>query len=110
MVSTRATDVRAWVALGRNDIRGTYRDPLLVGIVLAPVLYAGIVALVTPRVTAMLAGRNGFDLVVGDVPPLAFEAAAEAGVDSVAVANFSWDWIYERMNFADAAVAAALRD
>jgi hypothetical protein len=33
-------------------------------------------------------------LVVGDVPPLAFLAAARAGVPSVAVANFSWDWIY----------------
>ena len=34
------------------------------------------------------------DLVVGDIPPLAFAAAASAGVPSVAVANFTWDWIY----------------
>jgi hypothetical protein len=34
-------------------------------------------------------------LVVGDVPPLAFAAAARAGVPSVAIANFTWDWIYE---------------
>jgi L-arabinokinase len=33
-------------------------------------------------------------VVLGDVPPLGFAAAAEAGVPSVAVANFSWDWIY----------------
>jgi L-arabinokinase len=33
-------------------------------------------------------------VVLGDVPPLAFTAAAEAGVPSVALANFSWDWIY----------------
>lgn len=33
-------------------------------------------------------------VVLGDVPPLAFAAAAEAGVRSVALANFSWDWIY----------------
>lgn len=33
-------------------------------------------------------------VVLGDVPPLAFAAAAEAGVPSVALANFSWDWIY----------------
>ena len=32
--------------------------------------------------------------VVGDIPPLAFAAAARAGVPSVAVANFTWDWIY----------------
>ena len=36
----------------------------------------------------------GASLVVGDVPPLAFAAAARAGVPSIAVANFTWDWIY----------------
>lgn len=36
----------------------------------------------------------GASVVVGDVPPLAFAAAARAGVPSVAVANFTWDWIY----------------
>jgi hypothetical protein len=36
----------------------------------------------------------GANLVVGDVPPLAFAAAAAAGIRSVAVANFTWDWIY----------------
>ena len=34
------------------------------------------------------------DLVVGDIPPLACAAAARAGVPSVAMANFTWDWIY----------------
>ena len=34
------------------------------------------------------------DLVVGDVPPLAFAAAERAGLPSVAVSNFTWDWIY----------------
>lgn len=34
------------------------------------------------------------DVVVGDVPPLAFAAAARAAVPSVAVGNFTWDWIY----------------
>jgi hypothetical protein len=37
---------------------------------------------------------GGADLVVGDVPPLAFAAAARAGIRSVAVGNFTWDWIY----------------
>ncbi len=50
---------------------------------------------------------SGFDLVVGDVPPLAFAAAARAGVPSVAVANFSWDWIYSEMGFAEAGAVAA---
>jgi UDP:flavonoid glycosyltransferase YjiC (YdhE family) len=38
--------------------------------------------------------RVGASVVVGDVPPLAFAAASRAQVRSVAVANFTWDWIY----------------
>jgi L-arabinokinase len=37
---------------------------------------------------------RGARVVVGDIPPLAFAAAARASVPSVALANFSWDWIY----------------
>jgi hypothetical protein len=37
----------------------------------------------------------GASLVVGDVPPLAFAAADRAGIPSVALANFTWDWIYD---------------
>jgi len=36
-------------------------------------------------------------LVLGDVPPLAFAAAAEARVPSLALANFSWDDIYRHL-------------
>jgi hypothetical protein len=36
----------------------------------------------------------GAKLVVGDIPPLAFAAAKRAGVPSLAIANFTWDWIY----------------
>lgn len=54
---------RALAAFGRNDLRGTYRDPLLVMIVLAPVIWTTGVALLTPRFTTMLAERYGFDLV-----------------------------------------------
>jgi L-arabinokinase len=32
--------------------------------------------------------------VVGDIPPLACAAAARAGVPSVALGNFTWDWVY----------------
>jgi L-arabinokinase len=35
------------------------------------------------------------ELIVGDIPPVAFLVAEAAGLPSVAVANFSWDWIYE---------------
>ena len=34
------------------------------------------------------------DIVLGDVPPIAFAAAAKIGVPSVAIGNFTWDWIY----------------
>jgi len=39
-------------------------------------------------------GTLGADLVVGDIPPLAFAAAARAGLPSMAIGNFTWDWIY----------------
>jgi L-arabinokinase len=39
-------------------------------------------------------GRLRPTLVAGDIPPLAFAAAARAGVPSVAISNFTWDWIY----------------
>jgi len=35
------------------------------------------------------------NLVIGDLPPLAFAAAARARVPAIGVANFSWDWILE---------------
>jgi L-arabinokinase len=36
-----------------------------------------------------------FTLVLGDIPPIAHAAAARAGLPSLAVGNFTWDWIYE---------------
>ena len=41
--------------------------------------------------------KVGASVVLADVPPLAFEAAAEAGVPAVGLANFSWDWIYRHL-------------
>jgi UDP:flavonoid glycosyltransferase YjiC (YdhE family) len=43
---------------------------------------------------ADLLGEQRVDVVLGDVPPLAFAAAAQAGIPNVALANFGWDWIY----------------
>jgi UDP:flavonoid glycosyltransferase YjiC (YdhE family) len=37
----------------------------------------------------------GAHLVVADVPPIAFAAAAQAGVPALAISNFTWSWIYE---------------
>ena len=39
--------------------------------------------------------QEGVTLIVGDIPPLAFEVAERLGVPSVAIGNFTWDWIYE---------------
>jgi fluoroquinolone transport system permease protein len=55
-------NVRALTAFGRNDLRSTYRDPLLVMIVLAPVIWTTGVAVLAPRFTEMLAVRYDFDL------------------------------------------------
>lgn len=38
--------------------------------------------------------RVGAGLVVGDIPPLAFRAADAAGLPSIAIGNFTWEWIY----------------
>jgi L-arabinokinase len=56
--------------------------------------------------------RRQVDLVVADIPWMAFPAARGAGIPAVGVSNFSWDWIYgefaaERPEFSR--VAAAIR-
>jgi glycosyl transferase family 1 len=33
-------------------------------------------------------------LIASDIPPLAFEVAAQAMIPSIAITNFSWSWIY----------------
>jgi hypothetical protein len=36
----------------------------------------------------------GAGLIVGDIPPLAFAVGAAAGIASVGLGNFTWDWVY----------------
>ena len=50
---------------------------------------------------------GGARLVLGDIPPLAFAAAAEAGVASVALGNFSWDWVYSHLAAGEPALIEA---
>jgi L-arabinokinase len=50
--------------------------------------------------------RRGVRLVVGDVPPLAFDVAHTLALPSVAIANFSWDWIYDELGLPLAAESA----
>lgn len=49
---------------------------------------------------------RGARLVLADVPPLAFAAAARAGVPAFGLANFTWDWIYRHYAARDARFAA----
>ena len=44
---------------------------------------------------AVLLRAHDIRLVISDAPPLACAAAAAAGIPSVAITNFTWDWIYE---------------
>ncbi len=47
------------------------------------------------RVEAQLLQARRAALVVADAAPLGCAAAAAAGIPSVVVSNFTWDWIYE---------------
>jgi len=55
--------------------------------------YRGIDALVKREAGFIRAEE--IDIVVGDIPPLAFLVSSSAGVTGIAIGNFSWDWIYE---------------
>lgn len=59
--------------------------------------YAGLVADEEARIEAEVAHVRelGARAIIADVPAAAFEIAARAGVPGIALANFSWDWIYE---------------
>jgi hypothetical protein len=50
---------------------------------------------------------SGARAVVGDIPALAFEAAARAGLPSFALGNFSWDWIYRHLAARQPSLAAS---
>ena len=44
---------------------------------------------------AVAPARSARDWWSRDIPPLAFAAARAAGLPSIALGNFTWDWIYE---------------
>jgi|TARA_B100000686_G_scaffold214388_1_gene221344 hypothetical protein len=47
---------------------------------------------------SILKGLN-VRLIVGDIPPLAFRVGIMTAIPTVAISNFTWDWIYN--NYAD---------
>ncbi len=70
----------------------------------AAAFYAGLPAFASTE-AALIRAHDG-RLVIADAPPAACAAAAAAGVPSVVLTNFTWDWIYEQ--YPDAASAPAL--
>jgi hypothetical protein len=46
------------------------------------------------RAEAGLLSEHGVTLAIADAPPLACAAASAAGIPSLVIANFTWDWIY----------------
>ncbi|MEP6593484.1 MAG: hypothetical protein ABJC51_07320, partial [Acidobacteriota bacterium] len=62
--------------------------------------YAGFAERV--RLEAARLERDDARLVISDAPPLACAAAAAAGIPSVVLSNFTWDWIYEAYGAASA--------
>ncbi|GAB3235678.1 ABC transporter permease [Mycolicibacterium hippocampi] len=62
-MATSTPAPHAWAAFGRNDIRGTYRDPLLVMLVFAPVIWTVGTRVLVPPLTETLDRRYDFDLV-----------------------------------------------
>ena len=55
--------------------------------------YRTVDARVADEVRALEA--DDVSLIVGDIPPLAFEVARQLGVPGVGISNFTWDWILE---------------
>jgi hypothetical protein len=69
----------------RIDLPGTVRS--------AAAFYEGIAARIESEARAL--EERGAELVLADIPPLAFAAARLAGVPAVALSNFTWDWIFD---------------
>jgi L-arabinokinase len=66
------------------------------------------------RVPSLVAAEAAYlrdtdaQVVVADIPPLAIAAARGAGIPSIAIANFTWDWIYD--GYRDDAASGVARD
>lgn len=57
-----ASGMRSVAAFARNDLRGVFREPLLAGVIFAPVVWTLMVRFGTPAATSMVADRFDFDL------------------------------------------------
>lgn len=80
----------------KNDVGVVQNDGLSLDAAATLTRYRDFLANREPLLTAEAESlhRDRVDLVLGDIPPLAFRAAHRAGVRSVAMGNFDWSWIY----------------
>jgi hypothetical protein len=83
-------------AASRLDVGVVQADSLSVDLAATADGYAALEgqreALLTAEVAALQPQRPA--LILADIPALAFAVAERLGVPGVAMANFSWDWIY----------------
>lgn len=98
----------------RLDVGVVQSDSLTVDIDATAAAYGAIEAQRDALIAAELAALAPLrpDVVLADIPALAFDVAAALGVPGVAMTNFSWDWIYAdyaRDHPAFAPLVAALR-
>lgn len=86
----------AYVGGAPIDIGVAQHDGLELDVDETRARWTGFMATFSERAAAeaSLLRDHGVDFVLGDIPPLAFAAAARAGLPSAAVGNFTWDWIY----------------
>jgi hypothetical protein len=78
------------------DVGVVQQDTLTVNIEATLLAYTRIAAGKTELVAGELAVLTALrpSLVLADIPALAFDIAERLGVPGIAMANFSWDWIY----------------
>jgi len=80
----------------RLDVGAVQADSLSIDLPATCAAYAAIearrAALIAAEVASLAPHRP--QMVLADIPALAFDVAARLGVPGVAMANFSWDWIY----------------
>lgn len=78
------------------DVGISQKDSLLIDIEetlrACEVLHERIPRLIEEELTFIK--RQGIRLILGDIPPPCFEIAAAASLPSVAIGNFTWNWIY----------------
>jgi hypothetical protein len=87
---------RLTIEASRTDVGLVQRDALAIDFAATVEALDALETTWEPRVDEEAAwlGAIGASLVLVDIPPLGVAAAERAGVQAIALGNFSWDWIY----------------